>query len=148
MYVKEFLHCSVTLILVLLLNRTQDLKTKSFLRVALSTHSLEKGIATHSSILAWRIPWTEDPGGLQSEGLQSWTWPSTTATHSLVKSTDVSLLICEKHTCLRILEMSKMNKKVTNALGVYNLLLPALLSQSTSILNLLYLPFFCGPSCF
>ena len=27
---------------------------------------LEKGIATHSSILAWRIPWTEEPGGLQS----------------------------------------------------------------------------------
>ena len=27
---------------------------------------LEKEIATHSSILAWRIPWTEDPGGLQS----------------------------------------------------------------------------------
>ena len=26
---------------------------------------LEKGLATHSSILAWRIPWTEDPGGLQ-----------------------------------------------------------------------------------
>ena len=31
---------------------------------------LEKGIATHSSILAWRIPWTEEPGGLQSAGLQ------------------------------------------------------------------------------
>ena len=31
---------------------------------------LEKGIATHSSIFAWRIPWTEDPGGLQSMGLQ------------------------------------------------------------------------------
>ena len=27
---------------------------------------LEKGIATHSSILAWRIPWTEEPSGLQS----------------------------------------------------------------------------------
>ena len=26
---------------------------------------LEKGVATHSSILAWRIPWTEEPGGLQ-----------------------------------------------------------------------------------
>ena len=26
---------------------------------------LEKGMATHSSILAWRIPWTEEPGGLQ-----------------------------------------------------------------------------------
>ena len=31
---------------------------------------LEKGIATHSSILAWRIPWTWEPGGLQSMGLQ------------------------------------------------------------------------------
>ena len=31
--------------------------------------SLEKGMTTHSSILAWRIPWTEDPGRLQSMGL-------------------------------------------------------------------------------
>ena len=31
---------------------------------------LEKQIATHSSILAWRIPWTEEPGGLQSMGSQ------------------------------------------------------------------------------
>ena len=31
---------------------------------------LEKGMATHSSILAWRIPWTEEPGGLQLMGLQ------------------------------------------------------------------------------
>ena len=31
--------------------------------------SLEKDMATHSSILAWRIPWTEEPGGLQSMGL-------------------------------------------------------------------------------
>ena len=31
---------------------------------------LEKGMATHSSILAWRIPWTEKPGGLYSMGLQ------------------------------------------------------------------------------
>ena len=29
---------------------------------------LEKEMATHSSILAWRIPWTEEPGGLQSIG--------------------------------------------------------------------------------
>ena len=29
---------------------------------------LEKGMATHSSILAWRIPWTEEPGGIQSMG--------------------------------------------------------------------------------
>ena len=31
---------------------------------------LEKGMATHSSILAWRIPWREGPGGLQSVGWQ------------------------------------------------------------------------------
>ena len=31
---------------------------------------LEKGLAPHSSILAWRIPWTEEPGGLQSMGSQ------------------------------------------------------------------------------
>ena len=33
-------------------------------------YSLEEGIATHPSILVWRIPWTEEPGGLQSTGLQ------------------------------------------------------------------------------
>ena len=32
--------------------------------------SLEEGMATHSSILAWRTPWTEEPGGLQSTGSQ------------------------------------------------------------------------------
>ena len=30
---------------------------------------LEKGMATHSSVLAWRIPWTEESGGLQSVGV-------------------------------------------------------------------------------
>ena len=39
---------------------------------------LEKGMATHSSILAWRIPWTEEPGRLQSMGSQKWV----TFTHS------------------------------------------------------------------
>ena len=32
---------------------------------------LEKGVTTHPSVLAWRIPWTVEPGGLQSLGLQS-----------------------------------------------------------------------------
>ena len=35
--------------------------------------SLEKEMATHSSILAWEIPWTEEPGGLQSIASLSWT---------------------------------------------------------------------------
>ena len=33
-------------------------------------HTLKKEMATHSGILAWKIPWTEKPGGLQSMGLQ------------------------------------------------------------------------------
>ena len=51
---------------------------------------LEEGTATHSSILAWRIPWTEDPGGLQSIGSQrvghdcsdlAHTWKGTSVLH-------------------------------------------------------------------
>ena len=38
--------------------------------------TLEKGMTTHFSILAWRIPWTEEPGGLQCTELQSQTWLS------------------------------------------------------------------------
>ena len=37
--------------------------------------SLEEGMAAHSSVLAWRLPWTEEPGGLQSMGsdrTESW----------------------------------------------------------------------------
>ena len=36
---------------------------------------LEEGMATHSSILAWRVPWTEESGGLQFTGSQSGTRP-------------------------------------------------------------------------
>ena len=46
---------------------------------------LEKGMETHSSILAWRIPWTEEPGGLQSRGLQR-------VGHDWVTNTSLSLL--------------------------------------------------------
>ena len=35
-----------------------------------STYCVEKEMATHSSIYAWKIPWTEEPGGLRSMGLQ------------------------------------------------------------------------------
>ena len=35
--------------------------------------ALEEGMATHSSNLAWEIPWTEEPGGIQSRGSQSQT---------------------------------------------------------------------------
>ena len=44
---------------------------------------LEKGMVTHSSILAWRIPWTEEPGWLQSMGSQSQTQLNNT--HSIIE---------------------------------------------------------------
>ena len=47
---------------------------------------LEKGMAIHSSILAWRIPWTEEPGGPQSMRTQSWTWRSGWCTLSIYVS--------------------------------------------------------------
>ena len=42
---------------------------------------LEKGMATHSSVLAWRIPRTEEPGGLQSMGLQELDTTERLSTH-------------------------------------------------------------------
>ena len=47
---------------------------------------LEEGMATHSSILAWRIPWTEEPGRLQSIRLQSQTWLKGLSMHAPYKS--------------------------------------------------------------
>ena len=44
------------------MQKTQDTQVQSLGR----EDPLEEGMATHSSILAWRIPWTEEPGGLQS----------------------------------------------------------------------------------
>ena len=48
------------------MQETQEMQVRSLGR----EDPLEKEMATHSSILAWRIPWTEEPGGLQSMGLQ------------------------------------------------------------------------------
>ena len=45
-------------------------------------------MATHSSIFAWRIPWTEEPGGLQSMGSQSWTRLKRLSTHRHIATVD------------------------------------------------------------
>ena len=51
-------------------------------------HALEEGIATHSSLLAWRIPWIEKPGRLQSMGLQrvKHDWVTFTSLHIKIQS--------------------------------------------------------------
>ena len=48
--------------------------------------ALEKGMSTHSSILAWRIPWTREPGGLKSLGSQSVRHNSVTNTFTFIIS--------------------------------------------------------------
>ena len=48
----------------------------------MKVRSLEEGMATNSSILAWKIPWTEEPGGLQSIGSQRVGTEATYHTHT------------------------------------------------------------------
>ena len=79
---------------------------------------LEESMATHSSILAWRMPWTEESGGLQSMGLQrirhDWVSKCNTAQHSKVEEMAESdpfqhlcitetLILVHKETCIRML---------------------------------------------
>ena len=49
----------------------------------------EKEIATHSSVLAWRIPWTEEPGRLQVHGVSESQQDYATITHAWVKVIDI-----------------------------------------------------------
>ena len=63
--------------------------------------SLEKGMATHSSILAWRIPWTEEPGGLQIHRIaRNWTGkptPEGLCFHANLFSTAIPFYILISH---------------------------------------------------
>ena len=70
---------------------------------------LEEGMATHSSILAWRIAWTEKPGGLQSTGLQrvGHDWSDWLTTHALTETCFNVVLLsavqcCEPVMCIHI----------------------------------------------
>ena len=54
-------------------------------------YSLEEGMATHSSILAWRIPWTEEPDRIQSMGLQRvrQDWSDLACTHTKIRTSQL-----------------------------------------------------------
>ena len=53
-----------------LVEKNSSAKQKTQVQFLGQEDPLEKKMAIHSSILAWRIPWTEEPGGLQSMGLE------------------------------------------------------------------------------
>jgi len=69
-------------------------------------YGLENKVATHSSILAWKIPWTEDPGGLQTMRSQkSWTWLAT-------KNNTLTLRNCEILSCNIYGSLLYCNKRI------------------------------------
>ena len=55
---------------LLVSQKVKNLAVMQETQVAGQEDPLEKGMATHSSIIAWRLPWTVEPGGLQSLGSQ------------------------------------------------------------------------------
>ena len=63
-------------------NTRREICTQNFRDLEGVLFKYEKGMATHSIVLAWRIPWTEELGGLQSMGLQRVGYNSVTDTHS------------------------------------------------------------------
>ena len=81
---------------------------------------LEKGMATHSSILAWRIPWTEEPGGLQFMGFQrvghDWMTNTHTNAHTCVHTTSkhhVTVKLQRTSLCLRIFNWNGLGLRNT-----------------------------------
>ena len=61
---------------------------------------LKKGMATHSSILGWKIPWAEETGGLQSMGLQGVEHNCATEHIQALKELKDNLVHCSHSTCL------------------------------------------------
>ena len=92
---------------------------------------LEKGMATHSSTLAWRIPWMEEPGGVQSMGLQR-------VGHNWATKTFTSFLVLQKcPKCIPEAEPGLCPKTVLLFLGCSFLVstpLPPLISNCFSLL--------------
>ena len=68
---------------------------------------LEEEMATHSTILAWKIPWTEEPGGLQSMGSRTvrHNWVHATPTPAGVKHFNISDLYARQGACLHSLSL-------------------------------------------
>ena len=108
---------------------------------------LEKGMATHSSILAWRIPWIEEPGGLQSVGLQrvAYNWESNTFTFALVTTgSEEWKNRVTKNLCCSIFTMYFEKKHETWCRSLIFfffslMLMPSLWNQSQPRRNVLYI---------
>ena len=109
---KNITQISILLLLLFLSNNIRDFPGDSVVRNSPATAGdardlgwipgledpLEKEMATYSSILAWKIPWTEEPGGLQSMGLQRIGYDSATNTFFLSCICIIESLCCTPET--------------------------------------------------
>ena len=86
--------CSLCLIFLSLCGGLQHLPAKQETQILSLEDPLEKEMATHSTILAWRILWTEDPGELQSTGLQRVKLDWMTNVFTSPRTALQSLLLC------------------------------------------------------
>jgi len=77
---------------------------------------LEKGMATHSSILVWGIPWTEEPGGLQSIGLQRVRHNWVTNTTFLLKLQQQTRYVLLKELLSRVGKRLHLEKNFVNSI--------------------------------
>ena len=72
-YIERSNHTQTRASLVAQMTKKLPAVQKTWVQSLGQEDPLQKGMGTHSSILAWRIPWIEKPGGLQSMGSQSGT---------------------------------------------------------------------------
>ena len=82
--------------------------------------NLEKEMATHSSILAWRIPWTEEPGRLQPMGSQrvGHNWATFTILQSKINQFKNNKVLHENEKCLLFLFKNQRNF-LANSVDIY-----------------------------
>ena len=95
---------------------------------------LEEETATHSSILAWEIPWTEEPGGLQSLGSQSWTRLKGLSTH-VPPGYRLSLDIGYRSCCSRIMRKSLPSSRTPGCLQQNHFINPLSITARASLVE-------------
>ena len=78
---------------------------------------LETGMATHCSILAWRIPWTEKPGGLHSRRLESWTWLKRWRDSACMQFSSIRSLSCVRLFATPWTTADQASLSITNSQG-------------------------------
>ena len=103
---------------------------------------LEEGMATYSSILAWRISWTKEPSGLQSIGLQkSWTWLKWLSTEHIMRKchTFYTQITCIISTSDVIVEYSyQYCKYVHENLDLSQIILTTIISEMDNVRGMIF----------